>query len=264
MKISASMACLPGLPLPFVGGVALAVHFVGVSERDGPSWALNGLQHRRAAEWLMASLRPAVRFAERDVMEYLFVSSALVRLDASSLDHLSPLSCFVGYEFSEGGRCHRHRLSSQSKQPRLHSRISKDRVDLIVELVDDRRWCVFGRAEPIPTDCLISLYELAHGRDVRQSLRTRRAGHCEGTQSTCLDIASRRRHRSKRYLHLPAEQIGPVTATIRHVYQVDTGHHLEQLARDMGAAPAAGRGHVDLARIGFRIGDELGNGFDWE
>src|SRR5262249_30792151 len=67
MKISASMACLPGLPLPFVGGVALSVHFVGVSERDGPSWALNGLQHRRATEWLMASLRPVVRFAERDL-----------------------------------------------------------------------------------------------------------------------------------------------------------------------------------------------------
>src|SRR5262252_7827114 len=131
-------------------------------------------------------------------MEYLLVSSALVRLDASELDHLAPLICFVGHEFSKGGRCHRHRLSSQSKQPRLHSRISKDRVDLIVELADDRRWCVFGRAEPIPTDCLISLYELAHGRDVRQSLRTRRAGHCESTQSTCLDIACRRRHRSKR------------------------------------------------------------------
>src|SRR5262245_59470330 len=31
------MACLPGLPLPFVGGVALAVQIVGVSERYGPS-----------------------------------------------------------------------------------------------------------------------------------------------------------------------------------------------------------------------------------
>src|SRR6516165_1071279 len=37
MKISASMACLPGLPLPFVGGVALAVQIVGVSERYVPS-----------------------------------------------------------------------------------------------------------------------------------------------------------------------------------------------------------------------------------
>ena len=35
--------------------------------RYGPSWALNGLQHRRATEWLMASLRPVVRFAERTI-----------------------------------------------------------------------------------------------------------------------------------------------------------------------------------------------------
>src|SRR5262252_5707017 len=113
-------------------------------------------------------------------MEYLLVSSALVRLDASELDHLPPLICFVGHEFSEGGKCHRHRLSSQSKQPRLDNRISKDRVDLIVELVDDRRWCAFGRAEPIPTDRLLSRHELADGRDVRKSLRAPRAGHCEG------------------------------------------------------------------------------------
>src|SRR5215472_18943991 len=37
MKISASMARLPGLPLPFVAGVALAVQIVGVSERYVPS-----------------------------------------------------------------------------------------------------------------------------------------------------------------------------------------------------------------------------------
>src|SRR6516225_8929402 len=75
---------------------------------------------------------------------------ASVRRDASELDHFAPFICFVGHEFSEGGRCHRPRLSSQSKQPRLDNRISKDRVDLIVELVDDRRWCVFGRTEPVP------------------------------------------------------------------------------------------------------------------
>ena len=40
----------------------------------------------------------------------------------------------------------------------------------------------------------------------------------------------------ERDLHLSAEQIGqrrPTTA-IRHVDHVDAGHHLEQLARDMG------------------------------
>ena len=41
---------------------------------------------------------------------------------------------------------------------------------------------------------------------------------------------------------------------------IDPGHHLEQLAGEMGrgAGPAD---HVDLAGIGLRIGDELGNGF---
>ena len=43
--------------------------------------------------------------------------------------------------------------------------------------------------------------------------------------------------------------------------QIDAGHHLEQFAEDVGRGPVALRGHVELARIGFRIGDELGNGF---
>src|SRR5262245_6716069 len=103
-----------------------------------------------------AVLRSNVRFRQLrtshrvDVTEYLLVSSASVRLDASELDHFAPFVCFVGHEFSEGGRCHRHRLSSQSKKPRFDNRISKGRVDPIVELVDDRHWCVFGRLPHIP------------------------------------------------------------------------------------------------------------------
>ena len=38
---------------------------------------------------------------------------------------------------------------------------------------------------------------------------------------------------------------------------VDAGHHLEQLAGHMGAGAGAGRRHVDLARIGLGVGDEL-------
>jgi hypothetical protein len=49
-------------------------------------------------------------------------------------------------------------------------------------------------------------------------------------------------------------------AAIGHVLHVDAGHHLEQLARHMGPGSAATRGHVDLARISFGVGDELGNG----
>src|SRR5262249_30731938 len=32
----------------------------------------------------------------------------------------------------------------------------------------------------------------------------------------------------------------------------------------MGRGAVAGRGHIDLARIGLGIGDELGNGLAWE
>ena len=67
--------------------------------------------------------------------------------------------------------------------------------------------------------------------------------------------------RSNMHLHLPAEQIGQRRrrAAIGHVDHVDAGHHLEQLAGDMLRRAVAGRRHVDLAGIGFGIGDELGN-----
>jgi len=44
------------------------------------------------------------------------------------------------------------------------------------------------------------------------------------------------------------------------VNQVDAGHHLEQLAGEMGGASDTTRRHVELARIGLDVGDELGNG----
>src|SRR5262249_54191480 len=62
---------------------------------------------------------------------------------------------------------------------------------------------------------------------------------------------------AKNDLHLAAEQIGNVTAAIWNVNQVDTSHHDEPFAEDVGDGPAAGRPHVDLTRIGLGIGDEL-------
>jgi hypothetical protein len=46
---------------------------------------------------------------------------------------------------------------------------------------------------------------------------------------------------------------------IRYIDHVDSSHHLEQLADDMGRTPVAVRRHVDLTRIGLGIGNELGN-----
>src|SRR6516165_1129584 len=69
----------------------------------------------------------------------------------------------------------------------------------------------------------------------------------------------RGRYRTKRDLNLSAKQIREEAPTIVHRNQIDARHRLEQLARDMIHATDALRGHIDLARIGFRIGDELGD-----
>jgi hypothetical protein len=44
-----------------------------------------------------------------------------------------------------------------------------------------------------------------------------------------------------------------------HWKQIDACHHLEKLACRMGHAADARRRHVDLARIGLRIGNKFGN-----
>ena len=64
-------------------------------------------------------------------------------------------------------------------------------------------------------------------------------------------------------LHLFGEQVRHCGrhATIRNVRRVDAGHHPEQLAEYVAGTPNAGRRHVDLARIGLGIGNELGNRF---
>jgi hypothetical protein len=73
----------------------------------------------------------------------------------------------------------------------------------------------------------------------------------------------RRGNRGELDLHLSTEhgcKCRSVTA-IRHVDQIDASHYLEQFPGEMGYAPGSGRGHVDLAWIGFGVSDELGDRF---
>src|SRR3984893_8111104 len=58
----------------------------------------------------------------------------------------------------------------------------------------------------------------------------------------------------------PSKSVSASASPIRHVHQIDTGHHLEQLASHMNRASVAAGPHVDLGRISPGIGDELGNG----
>ena len=149
--------------------------------------------------------------------------------------------------------------AAQLGQPRLHLGIGEANVDLPVEFVDDLGRRVSGRADAIPSACLVARHELAHGRDVRQRLRAHRRGHCQARSLPAL-ICSMDEAWAKHTCTCPLKQIGSAaTASIRHVDHVDAGHHLEQLAGQMARAPAAAEAKSDLAGIGLGVGNEFGN-----
>src|SRR4029450_10449107 len=63
-------------------------------------------------------------------------------------------------------------VAAQLGKPRLHLGIGESRIDLGVELVDDRGWRVFWRADAGPEAKLIAWHEFGH--DIRQHRRARR------------------------------------------------------------------------------------------
>src|SRR5262249_45062343 len=71
-----------------------------------------------------------------------------VCLDVGRPDHLAPFLGFIGDEFPERGRCHRHRVNTQAVKPRLYEGISRNGVDLLVELVDHLSGRVLRRTDP--------------------------------------------------------------------------------------------------------------------
>ena len=73
--------------------------------------------------------------------------SGSLRLDASGLDHLTPLLGFIGKELAEFRGRHRQRHGAEVGQSSLYPWIRKRSVDLSVELIDDFRRNVLGRAE---------------------------------------------------------------------------------------------------------------------
>src|SRR6266851_6906208 len=78
------------------------------------------------------------------------------RLDVGHADHLGPLVSFVGNEFAELGRRHRHWHASQIGEPHLHLGIGKAGIYLPVDLVDDLGRRSFWRADPVPRAGLVA------------------------------------------------------------------------------------------------------------
>src|SRR5262245_5054587 len=68
-------------------------------------------------------------------------NSASVRLDIGRPDHPRPLLGVIGDELGEvGGRARKHRATKVGKA-RLHLRIVESRVNFLIELVNNLRWC---------------------------------------------------------------------------------------------------------------------------
>src|SRR5262249_15622176 len=129
-------------------------------------------------------------FAER-ALRNIDSGSASVRLDVEGPDDVAPLLRFVSDELAEvGGRARQHRAAEASEMS-LHLRVVEGRVNFLVELVNNLRRCVLGRADAIPLARLVARHELTHGRDVRQHVRARGGGYRERAQPISPDIPYR-------------------------------------------------------------------------
>src|SRR5262249_13113053 len=152
-----------------------------------------------------------------------------VCLDAGELDYLAPLLRLVGNEPSKVSGREREHIATEFSKSRLKLRISKACIDLRVELFDDLGRHGLRRAHAEPRARLVARNELTQGRDVRQYARAGRGRDSERAQPTSVDILDRSDSAGEHDLHLSNEQIverRPAT-TIRHVDNIDAGHHLE-------------------------------------
>ena len=111
-----------------------------------------------------------------------------LRFDVGSPDDLAPFLGFVGDELPEVGGLARNRHAAEVDEPRLHPAVGECRVDLLVELVNDFSGRVPGRTDAVPGARLIAWNEIAHGRNVRQRLRTRGVGDCQCSQLAGPDV----------------------------------------------------------------------------
>src|SRR5262249_4946206 len=143
MKISASMACLPGLPLPFVGGVALAVQTVGVSQRYVPSCGTEQTSAQLNGSWPHYGRWCG---SHTGFMECGAETAGSVGLDAGELDHLGPLLGFLGDQLGEVGSGAGKWFTTEIGHPRLHRGLGEHRVDLTVQSLHDFDRSAPGRA----------------------------------------------------------------------------------------------------------------------
>src|SRR5262245_23039967 len=126
-------------------------------------------------------------------MECGLTKPASLRLDVEGPDHLAPLLGFVDDELTKiARRASKHGSAEGFGKASLDLGVAKAGVDFLVELVDDVSRRVLGCTETQPRAGLVTCYELANRRNIRQSLQARCIGHRQRAQPAGCSIASGR------------------------------------------------------------------------
>src|SRR5262249_9574923 len=168
--------------------------------------------------------------------------SASLRLDAGEFDHLGPLLGFFDDEYSELGRRAAEQRRAQIGKPRLYLGVRKNGVRLLVEAADDLRGRILAQTHGEPLARHVVRHEFADRRDIRQRFKACGGRPRQRPEFARPDVLDHQTETAEINLHLTAEQIahrGPSPA-IWYMRHVDLGHHLEQLASQMGWTSAAG------------------------
>src|SRR5262249_15799074 len=100
-----------------------------------------------------------------------------VGLCAAEFDYLGPLLSFFSHKLSEIGRRARKQGCSQFRKPCLRRRIGEDRIDHLIELIDDLGRRLLWHADAVPSARLVARHEFIYGREIRQHFRACCACH---------------------------------------------------------------------------------------
>ncbi len=146
------------------------------------------------------------------------------------------------------------------EQPLLERGRSERLGRFLLDAVDDLGRRPGRREQAEPRARLESLDRPGFGdrRHVGQRRAALAAGHRERDQLAALDLRQRRRQVVEHQVHRAADQVEQrrPRAAVREVDHVGAGHRLEELARQVDRGAVAARRHVELARVGARVGDQ--------
>ncbi len=166
-----------------------------------------------------------------------------------------------GNKLAKLRRRHRHRYAAEIGKLGLECWIGEIGHSRLIDGFNDQRRNAFRRREAMPTACVVTRQCFRDRGYVGQDREPFRRADGQWPQLTRFNVTDRSRNGRKHHLNLTSDQIGVGIARVRHMNQFDTRHHLKQLAGDMRPGAYAVRRHIDLAWIGFGVGDEFRQGF---